>query len=53
MAFVSLNPDATEVIGIYQMPQNEPQPLGYTVIPDDDARIVAFLTLINTPPTGN
>lgn len=44
VAYVSLNEDQTEVIGHYHSPQNEPQPLGYAVVADDDPRLIAYLT---------
>lgn len=49
MAFVAFNNDETEVVGIFNMPQQEPYPEGYSIspIPDDDERVVAFLRGIN------
>ena len=45
MAFVSLNEDQTQVIGIFNMPQNDPVPYGYFgELPDDDARVIEFKT---------
>lgn len=47
MAFVSLSSDQTQVTGIFNMPQNDPAPQGYFgEIPDDDARIVAYLNTL-------
>lgn len=44
MAFVSLNDDGTQVVGIFNMPQNEPMPNGYAgELPDDDVRVIEFL----------
>jgi len=42
MAYVSLSKDEKKVIGLYNSPQNAPQPEGYTTIPDDDERLEDF-----------
>lgn len=44
MAFVSLSEDESEVVGIFNMPQQEPYPEGYVgELPDNDERVIAFM----------
>lgn len=54
MAYVSLNSDQTEVVGIFHSPQQEPFPEGYYgQMPDDDARLVAFCEANNITLPGS
>lgn len=49
MAFVSLNEDGTQVVGIFNTPQQVPYPQGYYgEMPDDDERVIAFKALISS-----